>query len=86
MVDSAGATGFNLHIVGASVRHHHHAQRLRRHQSAGLDVRLHLRGSLRNGAPDVNDNQLDADGPHMTFADQMPYAGRLCETMDIPRL
>ena len=39
-----------------------------------------------NGAPDVNGNQLNADGTHMAWSDQWAYIGRLCETTDIPSL
>jgi len=39
-----------------------------------------------NGAPDVNGDQLNADGSHMSFLGQMAYAGRSCGTMDIPRI
>jgi hypothetical protein len=39
-----------------------------------------------NGSPDVNGDQRNADGIGMSWGDQWAYVGRLCETMDIPRL
>jgi hypothetical protein len=39
-----------------------------------------------NGGPDVNGNQLNADGTRMAWNDQWAYMGRLCDFMDIPSL
>jgi hypothetical protein len=39
-----------------------------------------------NGAPDVNGNQLNADGSHMGLNDHWAYLGRSCELVDIPSL
>jgi hypothetical protein len=39
-----------------------------------------------NGSPDINGDQRQASGAPLSLGDQLAYAGRLCNRMDIPHL